>query len=142
MRVPCDEDAVRILPYLRPRDATFLQGKNVPPHQVIINEVARSILAYTVTLDGTPAVIWGAILTSMLSDQAYVWMLGTSMIDDHPTAFLRHSRRAVREMRKRFSVLYGSIEPDYIISERWLRWMGCAIEDGAGPLRRFVLEGK
>jgi hypothetical protein len=141
MRSPIDADAVRILPYLRIRDASFLEGKDCAPHQVIINEVARSILAYTVTLDGMPAVIWGAILTSMLNDQAYVWMLGTRMIDDHPTAFLRHSRKAVMEMRKRFGILYGSLEPDFAVSERWLRWMGCTIEEGS-PLKRFVLQGR
>ena len=139
MRPPRREDAVDILPYLRERDMSFLKGKDMPPHQVIIDEIARSIVAYTVTLDSVPAVVWGARLAAILDNRAYIWMLGTTFISQLKLAFLRHSRKALREAGERFSLMYGAIECDFDASERWLKWLGCNIVSDDGRLKRFTL---
>jgi hypothetical protein len=137
-----DEDAVRILPYLRERELSFLASKDEAPHKIIMAEIARSLLAYTITVDGEPAVIWGVRLNAMLDDKAYIWMLGSTYVDKHKIAFLRHSRKAVHAIAKRFSTLYGLVEYDFDASERWLRWMGCEIVGDYDTYRVFKLEGK
>ena len=119
-------DALAIVPFLRERDRINLvrQGN---PVEVINEAMSASISNYVGLAAGVPAVMWGLRATQLLDNSAYVWMLGTSIIDDYPIHFLRYSRAAIKMMRERYRVLYGEIEVDYKASQRWLRWCGAEI---------------
>ena len=119
-------DALEIVPFLRERDRLNLlrQGN---PVEVINEAMSESISNYVGLAEGVPAVMWGLRAAQLLDNSAYVWMLGTSIIDDYPIHFLRYSRAALNLMRQRYRVLYGEIEADYKVSQRWLRWCGAEI---------------
>jgi len=120
------QDALTIIPFLRERDRLNLV-KQGNPVEVINEAMSTSISNYVGLAADVPAVMWGLRAAQLLDDSAYVWMLGTSIIDDYPIHFLRYSRAAIKLMRQRYRVLYGEIEVDYKASQRWLRWCGAEI---------------
>lgn len=119
-------DALTIVPFLRDRDRINLirQGN---PAEVIQAAMSESISNYVGLAEGVPAVLWGLRAAQLLDNSAYIWMLGTSIIDDYPIHFLRFSRAAIKMMCERYRVLYGEIETDYKASQRWLQWCGAKI---------------
>jgi hypothetical protein len=119
-------DALTIVPFLRERDRLNLlrQGN---PAEVIQEAMSESISNYVGLAEEVPAVLWGLRAAQLLDNSAYIWMLGTSIIDDYPIHFLRFSRAAIKMMRQRYRVLYGEIETDYKASQRWLQWCGAEI---------------
>ena len=120
-------DAIAISRNLRERDRAVVE-RHGPAAEVIRLEIEQSIMALTAILDGEIALLWGARTPSPLDDRAYLWMVGTPLIERHPITFLRHSRRAMRYMASHFRLLYGEVECDYLASQRWLTWLGARIE--------------
>lgn len=136
-------DARAIVPLLRERDLARLRSIG-DPIMVIIDALQGSIASFAGTADGKVAVMWGLRSASLLSDQVYVWMLGTQTIDEYPVHFLRHSRHAMQIMRERYSLLYGECAADFERSIRWLTWLGAKVwapnPEGGGRLV-FAIEG-
>jgi hypothetical protein len=120
-------DAIAISRNLRDRDRTVVE-RHGPAAEVIRIEIEQSIMALTAILDGEIALLWGARTPAPLDDRAYLWMVGTPLIEQHPITFLRHSRRAMRYMASHFHLLYGEVECDYLASQRWLTWLGARIQ--------------
>lgn len=81
---------------------------------------------------GDVACVWGLMTKSLLSDQAYMWLFTTDVVQKHKIAFIRGSRTIVKIALEDFSYIIGecAIENDRAIP--WLRWLGA--EFGA-PLR-------
>ena len=117
-------DAEALFATLRAREA---ERASLPEIKAAI---ADSIYTLVSTFDGKIASISGARLASMLDSRAYIWMLGTVLIDRHPITFARHSRRALSLLAERFGQIYGEVECDFTRSEKWLRWVGCDILPG------------
>jgi len=120
-------DAIAIASRLRDRDRAVVE-RHGPVAEVICTEIEHSIMALTAILDGEIALLWGARTPTPLDDRAYLWMVGTPLIEQHPITFLRHSKRAMRYMASHFRQLYGEVELDYVASQRWLTWLGARIE--------------
>jgi hypothetical protein len=132
-------DALTIVPFLRDRDRINLLRQGNPT--TIIEEVMeKSISNYVAEVDDTVAVLWGLHSAQLLDNSAYLWMLGTSIIEDYPIHFLRYSKAAVKLMGERYHLLYGEIEIDYNVSVRWLEWLGAEITPHERRLM-FLLRG-
>lgn len=119
-------DALAIVPFLRDRERLNLMRQGNPA-EIIEEAMEQSISNYVGEADGIVAVLWGLRSAQLLDNSAYVWMLGTSLIEDHPIHFLRYSKAAINIMRERYRILYGEIEMDYKASQRWLRWLGAEV---------------
>jgi hypothetical protein len=92
--------------------------------------------AWVVYFEGRPAVLWGVFSDTLLSDEATVWTVTTSVVDCHPFMFLRGSQELLKYLLDRYSKLVGTVEVGYERSEKWLRWLGFTV----GPL--VMREGK
>ena len=132
-------DALSIVPFLRERERLNLLRMGNPA-KVIEEAMELSISNYVGEADGAVAVMWGLRSAQLLDNSAYVWMLGTSLIEEHPIHFLRYSRAAIKLMRERYRVLYGDIETDYKASVKWLKWLGAEVTPHEKHLM-FVLRG-
>jgi hypothetical protein len=121
-----ESDALTIVPFLRDRERINLIRVGNPV-EVIKEAMHESVSNYVGEADGVVAVMWGLRSEQLLGDSAYLWMLGTTFIEEHPIHFLRYSQAAINLMRKRYRVLYGEIEVDYNASIRWLEWLGAKI---------------
>lgn len=117
------EDAEAIVPFLRERE----RSATADPAATLRDSLTRSIMSYAVFYQDRIALIWGVQSGTMLDGRAYLWMAGTSLIEEHPFLFLRYSQRAMRYMASNFEKLYGEVECDYAASQRWLTWLGAEI---------------
>jgi hypothetical protein len=110
--------------------------------KLVTQEVTSSLLAWAGLVDGRCGAIWGVKTSRLLADEGTLWMIGTTLIDEYPIAFLRHSRRALADLRGTFHKLYGCVLTDYSESQRWLEWLGFEIGPDQGGIRvceyRFV----
>lgn len=118
------EDAVRATADLRARDREELLAFGRPLENVIIDGMLHSMETWVGEIDGDIAAMWGIRYTSLLDDRVYVWMLGTTVIAERPLLFLRHSRRVMRALLSRYTMLYGSVHCDFEHSIAWLKWLG------------------
>jgi hypothetical protein len=83
--------------------------------------------AWVVYFEGRPAVLWGVFSDTLLSDEATIWTVTTSVVDQYPFMFLRGSQELLKYLLGKYSKLAGTVEVGYERSEKWLRWLGFKI---------------
>jgi hypothetical protein len=74
--------------------------------------------------DEEVACVCGLIAPTMLSDRAYLWLITTSLVDEHPFLFIRHSQLWMDVIRKRYALISGDVDIDNPRAQQWLRWLG------------------
>lgn len=103
----------------------------------LTHEVASSILCYTGLADGRTILIYGAKTAGVLSDEAYVWMVGTTDMAEYPITIARHSRAAIDLLQQNFRRLYGLVLSDFGYSVRWLCWCGFTVDPPVDGVCKF-----
>lgn len=77
-------------------------------------------------IDERLACIWGLIPPTLMSDQAYLWLYTTDVIEEHQFILVRHSQLVMEEILKRYRSVCGHV----IVGKgdgksiQWLRWLG------------------
>lgn len=92
-----------------------------------------SAFAWSGEVDGKIACVWGLIPPSVLSEQAYLWLLTTDLIEEHKFLFTRYSQRVVEMMLQAYPTIVGHIDQKEARAVQWLKWLGAEIiarEDG------------
>jgi len=92
--------------------------------------------------DDAIACTWGLIPPTLLSDQAYLWMVVTSLVREHPFIFVRHSQREVEKMLKHYSTIVGHCECHNEEARRWVKWLGAKFGEPQGTRVPFVIRRK
>ena len=103
----------------------------------LMQSLSRSVVAWTGFFDNRPVAVWGLIASSIFSEEAYVWMLGSRDIEEHPFIFARHSNEALNLSLQYFSKLTGVVKDDFECGIRWLEWLGFSIGESDGFVRKF-----
>lgn len=137
--IPATVDHARALaPRMRAadRDEVWASG-GFGPLAALERSLALSPLAWTGTVDGVPACMFGAASASLLGGEGVPWLLGSDLIERHQRAFLRRNREYVRQMQAAFPVLRNMVDARNMTSIRWLRWLGFTI----GPAVRWGTAG-
>lgn len=93
----------------------------------------------TYTIDGTPALIFGAC--GSLLGTAKVWALGTDECKRTGRYMVKRGRRIAEDYRKRYGRLENWCDADYAASLRWLRMLGFNVEDPENGFCHIVMEG-
>ncbi len=75
------------------------------------------------TIDGETACIFGLAPPTLMSDQAYLWLTTTDVVDQHKFVFTRYSQLLVQQMLTQYSLIVGDTLVDATRSIRWLRWL-------------------
>ncbi len=126
---------------MREREREALRKLGAEPEKYVTHEVASSFLSYTGLVDGQVVAMCGAKCAGILSDEAYVWMLASSLIDKYPLTFVKHGRTALCLLKHHFRRLHGLVLCDFDRSIRWLEWIGFTVDpptpDG---LRKITME--
>lgn len=74
--------------------------------------------------DGEIACVYGVMSPSLMSDEAYLWLLTNDLVRDHAFTFVRHSQIVIRELLKEYNVIHGHVLRGQINSIQWLEWLG------------------
>ena len=116
---------------------------NIPEAERIMTEcLHRSIEIYYGKVDGQVACVWGLIPPTLLSDQAYLWLLTTDIVAEHKFLFVRHSQRYVEEALKSFPNIVGDVIVGNDSAVRWLRWLGAEFAAPVGGRVPFTIRAK
>jgi hypothetical protein len=104
--------------------------------------LSNSLHAWTGVIEDKIACVWGLIPPSILSDNAYLWLLTTDVVDEHRFTFIRHSQMVVQIMLEDFPTIVGHVLADHERSKRWLKWLGVTFKPSieAGPTRIVPFE--
>lgn len=117
--------AADLAPHLREADRLEVEAASgLDPLAELQRSLAMSVEAWTGTVDGAPACIFGVGLLSLLGGEGSPWLLGSDLVTRHSVAFARRNKAMVRGWSKAFPVLRNFVDVRNVVSVRWLRWLG------------------
>ena len=97
-------------------------------------EIALSAECWLGLWDGEPAMAWGVIPRTVLSDEAYVWSWAwPEVLGRCKKTFLRRSREMIHELHQRWPVLYGLAKRETV----WLDHLGARYQGEHNGLTMF-----
>lgn len=76
------------------------------------------------TVDGEPALIWGAYAPSLLGKRATLWMLSGNRVVGNEKVFMERSRQIVLQLNETYAELNAPVAMSYTKAVRWLEWLG------------------
>lgn len=109
------------------REIHFLSA--LKPLPAIRLTIAQSEHAWTATVDGRPAAIFGVCRKTRLSDTAMPWLLATEEADRHMASFARLSRKAFDAIMEAYPVLENYALAENVKTLRWLKWLGFDMQE-------------
>lgn len=133
------EHVVALVEIMRERERLAFAEAKLDPVETIFDEVLKSVICKAALADGQCAAIWGAKLPGVLGTHAYIWVVCSEMIEQYPVTFLRHSRKAIAELRQTVPHLHGLVLAEFEDSIKWLRWLGFTVAESTGPAREFYV---
>lgn len=85
------------------------------------------------------ACVWGLIPPTLLSEQAYIWLYVTPLVENHEFIFVRNSQIAIAQALKKYPNIYGHTEIGNDRAIRWLKWLGATFGEPKGKAVPFVI---
>lgn len=100
----------------------------------LTKSIENSAEAFVAVIDGDPVCAFG-VVPSKVPGVGTPWMVGTSTIDQHGTAFLRGSKAVISDLMNRWNLLLNYADTRNVRGLRWLRFMGFTIHaaEPVGP---------
>jgi hypothetical protein len=83
--------------------------------------------------------VWGLIPPTLLSDQAYLWMITTEAAQEHQFILVRQGQIEMKRMLEVYPRIVGHCEVVAERSIRWLRWLGATFGEPDGKMIPFVI---
>lgn len=106
----------------------------------LMNFSCLSASVFIGRIDGERACVWGFIQPSLLSSQAYMWLLTTELVKDHPFTFIRRAQRHVEDMLKVYPLLVGECSLEDLQARRWLKLLGAKFGHPSASTIPFSIE--
>lgn len=108
--------------------------------QKLANCILSSQSTWAGVVDGEVACVWGVISPSLLSDQAYLWLLTTDLVDEHKFLLVRHAQIIVEDLLKEYRTIVGHVHAERPRSIKWLKMLGAKFGDPDGLCIPFRIE--
>lgn len=105
--------------------------------EILLDEIKG--VAWVGLIDGRSACLWGIRPATILNDRTYLWLLTTTLVEENPFLFVRHSQIKAKELLKTYSVIYGWVIESNGLSVKWLRWLGCTFSQSEPGILEFEL---
>lgn len=100
------------------------------PLQALREAVRDSVFCLAALVDGKAVCVFGcAPEAPLLGHIGIPWLLGVEGFEEHSREILRHSRRFVLEMARKYPHLRNVVHTDNSHAIRWLKWCGFSIGD-------------
>lgn len=127
-RLATPEDGQALLANLREADRQELIASDGDPERAILGSLHDSVWAVSTLINGEFACIHGlAPIDGLLGSRASPWMLGTPVIDKHPSVLVRASVWYRDVMLGQYPHLLNFVDARNTRSIRWLRRLGFTI---------------
>tara|TARA_R100001594_G_scaffold98085_1_gene132514 strand:- start:234 stop:632 length:399 start_codon:yes stop_codon:yes gene_type:complete len=95
------------------------------PFDGLIDSVALSDVPFTIMADQEPAAMFGA--GPVVSGVGCIWLLGTDLILQNSTRFLRESRYWLEICAKPYDLLFNYVDERNSAHIRWIKWLGFTV---------------
>lgn len=140
------DDAAALVAGMRKADAeeVWAGWRQTPEEAVRVSLAGSRDPLAGLAPDGRLLCLFGVTGSTVLSDTAAPWMLGTDELPKHAMAFLRVSRSWTRLIKEEYSMLENFVDMRNRLAVRWLRWLGFTVEEarpfgpGQLPFHRFT----
>lgn len=117
--------------------------KEVPgAEETLETLLTRSTVRHIGMVDGEVAAMWGLVPQSILSNQAYLWLLTTDLAEQHKFLLVRYSQLFVKQALKHYEKIVGHCRAGDFAAKRWVRWLGGEFKVGDGKKVPFVIKRK
>lgn len=114
--------------------------RDVPGADEVLHEcLYRSSVRCVGYVDGNPACVWGLIPRTLLSQQAYLWLLTTDVCAEHKFLLVRYSQLFVEQALKTYTTLTGHVDAGNFSAKRWLKWLGAEFGETDGKKVNFTI---
>lgn len=120
-------------------EALLRQRMSCADAETMLRALRRSANIWIGRVDGAVACIWGLIPPCLISNQAYLWLYTTELVESHTFVFVRASQRMVEEMLKEYPTLVGHVHVDNPRAAKWLRWLGASFQEPDGKRIPFQI---
>lgn len=104
--------------------------------------IASSVFAWCGKVEGKVACIWGLIPPSLISDEAYLWLQITDLVEKHKFLFIRHSQIHMQKMLEMYPTIIGNVDTRFPNNIKWLKFLGAQFADPIGFGVQFVIRKK
>lgn len=94
----------------------------------ILFALDHSDFARVVEVPEGPMCIFGICPLSSLTGVGVPWLISTGVIEQYQFQFARACRPYWQEARRNYRELFNYVDERYVVSQRWLRWMGFTLE--------------
>ena len=102
--------------------------------------ILTSAYAFTGWVDEEVACIVGLICPTLLSEQAYLWLHCTPLVEQHKFLFVRYSQRWLETALEEYPVIVGHTLVSNTSGIRWLsRYLGAKFGEPEGLAVPFMI---
>ena len=130
IRKSIQADILPIAQRMRAADAKGVYDSHrLSPCQALLIGMKARGNCWTILGDGIPEGMVGIIPMSLFSDRGLPWMLGTDVLVEDKTLFIRLTRKLFEDAVDGFNYLENYISTENKIALRWVESMGFNIED-------------
>ena len=120
------KDVFELAPNMRKADKKEIwRSHHHTPEQALLYGYTNSVLCYTVERNESPIAMFGVVPESLLSDKAYLWLLGSPELKKVKKSFMKQSRYFVNLMLEHYPLLFNFVDIENWASIRWLTWLKC-----------------
>lgn len=110
---------------MRHEDSLEVVAQGFSPSEAMRVSVEGSLIAEAAIMpNGEVGAMWGAQVKSIVTDTAFMWMLGSHHVPKHRKVLLRGSRYFVERVQKMYPRLECCVDARYTQAVRWIEWMG------------------
>lgn len=99
------------------------------PQECLVDSFRISHLAWTGLINGEPVCMFGAVQADRTGRVGRPWMIGTELLDEHQTVFLRRCSEQVETMQMCFASLENVVDARNLRAIKWLRWLGFSFSE-------------
>ncbi len=142
-------DEVELIALIRESDVREIAAASMrTPGEAVPLAILHSERTWSGYLGGRLAFIGGVTAPVALSGFRKPWLLGTTAIDRHPAAFMRHCRRWMPYVRSEFPRLENHVDARAGKTVKWLRALGFVIHPAEPyglcqrPFHRFTMDSR
>lgn len=115
----------------------------VPGAEATLKEcLYRSSSSWIGLVDGKLACMWGLVPQTLLSNQAYLWLITTEIAAMHKFLLVRYSQMFIEKALMVYPVITGHVTAGNFSTKRWLRWLGAEFGHSDGKRLTFKIVRK
>lgn len=140
------EHVAAMAPHMRQSDVDEVYAASGSGALAALDRSLRfSTHAWAGLIDGEVACIFGVAPINLLARRGSPWLLGTDLVTQHATAFLRRNRGYIRIMMAVYNQLENHVDVRNTASIQWLKWLGFRFDEPAPyghlglPFMRFEM---